>query len=331
MYYTKRLMTLVLLILVSVFALNSGVAFGSEENSVWYYVSEGQIRDVKDLTGNTNQELNSELKSIKNRSIGELRSSFFEDQNKMTGNNINNLDSLEFGGDNEKKNIFVQKINEFCDNPSPSFFEDKMIVPYWSLDFRTTGKIVLSSNRLEDILKAYDESEKLDGLYIVFDKTDCFLFEIADTNQTENPYVLRPWGAQVDAAAPYRDIIWAYEEIERQTGSTITQIIYSETGPDETVILYMTSNGPVAQLIRDDKYVFLSEDECKVAFTRYVDDLDLQPGLQYGEGNVTQTAKSRANIGRIIIWVIAALAAAGIVLVLVLLLVKKHKKAVQNS
>ena len=81
--------------------------------------------------------------------------------------------------------------------------------------------------------------------------------------------------------------------------------MYSEVGFADVIILYMTDNGAMAQLINGDKYVLLSENEFQAVFSEYVANRNLEPGVQGGEGNALRTAKETTNM----VWIIAAVIA----------------------
>lgn len=301
----------------------------SEEVTIWDYIDEERICSVSELLNSADYSLDTELNVIKNQSIGELHLPFFVESDKMEDNSLCHLDSLEFGGDDEVKDRFVKKLTNYRKAPNPGFFEDKMVLPYWTLDFKVYAPSFFATNTLSNLFEAYD-SRVSDMLYLVFDTEDCFVFELVGNDG--RPYVLRPWGAQIDRPDParFRSLIWCYKEIQRQLNATITKIMYSEVGLADVIILYMTDNGAMAQLINGDKYVLLSENEFQAVFSEYVANRNLEPGVQCGGGNALRTAKWNTNMA----WIIAAVIALSTACVIVAAIVffkrrSCHKKGAE--
>ena len=274
--------------------------------SVWDYIDENRIRKVDELLCDDGYSLDIELNAIKNQSIGEIHLPYFTESDKMKDNSLCHPDSLEFGGDDIVKARFIKKLTDYSDEPGPDFFEDKMVMPYWTLDFRTYGPSFFANYTLGSFFEAYDSSVS-DMLYLVFDTEDCFVFELVGNGG--RPYVLRPWGAQMDHPdfARYRTIIWCYKEMQRQMDSTITRVMYSEVGVADVIIVYMTDNGAMAQLINGDKYVLLSEKEFQEVYYEYVANRNLVPGVQGGEGNAIRTTKENTAVANTKkVWIIAS-------------------------
>ena len=296
----------------------------SEDVSIWDYVDEGRIFKVGELICDADYLLDTELNAIKNHSIGELHLPYFVESDKMKDNSLCHLDSLDFGGDDEVKDRFVKKLTDYRKEPNPGFFEDKMVLPYWTLDFKVTAPSYFAANTLSDLFEAYDSRVSY-MLYLVFDAEDCFVFEL--NGDGGRPYMLQPWNAQSfhPDFARYRTLIWSYKEIQNQLNSKITRIMYSEVGLNDVIILYMTDNGAMAQLINGDKYVLLSENEFQEIFSEYEANRNLEPGVQYGVGNGGKTAGERTKK----IWITFGAISAAIVMcatIVFVLLYKKHIK-----
>ena len=332
--FVKRNLIIAFILLLTFIVNNPDVSAYSDDVSVWDFVPEERICKVSELRNSSDYLMNPELTVIKNGSIGESKLAFFTDQEKMRANQILNIDSLRFD-DDETKIRYIKKLSDFCNAPGPDFFVDKMVLPFLSLDFRIAGSTTLSSYTIGDLFESYDNIEK-DCLYIVFDNDDCFIFNYY--RQKDGSHILLPWESQpgqsplesdsasiIQNIAQYRDMIWYYKEIQQQLNSTITRVLYAESGLKDTVIMYMTDKGAMAQLINGDNYVLLSENELKEIYSEYVANRDLQPGLQYGTGNRRQITKEYTQKSRITIGVISA-AAVLCTAIVVMFLYKNHTR-----